>query len=61
MEAYPLRNIPDDLWRAVKVRAMTDAISVRDVILLGLQRYAKDGLPALGKAPEKKHRKMAAR
>lgn len=47
MDAYPLRNIPDDLWHRVKVRAMTDQISVRDVILAGLKRYAADGLEAL--------------
>jgi hypothetical protein len=48
MDPYPLRNIPDDLWHRVKQRAMTDQISVRDVILLGLRRYAADGLAALG-------------
>jgi plasmid stability protein len=38
--AYPLRNIPDDLWHAVKVRALSEKISVRDVIVAALQRYA---------------------
>jgi len=47
MDAYPLRNIPDDLWHRVKVRAMIDKISVREVILAGLARYAADGLDAL--------------
>jgi plasmid stability protein len=47
MDAYPLRNIPDDLWHRVKVRAMTDRISVRDVILAGLRCYAAGGLEAL--------------
>ena len=48
MDAYPLRNIPDDLWHRVKVRAMTDQVSVREVILSGLRRYAANGLEAFG-------------
>lgn len=43
MDAYPLRNIPDDLWHAAKTRALADRVSLRDVIELGLQRYAADG------------------
>jgi plasmid stability protein len=46
MDAYPLRNIPDDLWHRVKVRAMTDHLSVREVILAGLRLYAAEGLDA---------------
>ena len=44
MDAYPLRNIPDDLWHRLKVRAMIDQISVRDIVLAGPRRYAADGL-----------------
>jgi len=47
MDQYPLRNIPDDLWHRVKVRAMIDKVSVRDVIIAGLRRYAAGGFEAL--------------
>jgi len=47
MTPYPLRNIPDDLWHRVKVRAMTDGVTVRDVIELGLKVYDTRGLEAL--------------
>jgi len=40
MDAYPLRNIPDDLWQQVKVRALTEKLTVRDVIMRALERYA---------------------
>jgi hypothetical protein len=39
--AYLLRGIPADLWRAVKAAAALEGISVREVILRALRRYAK--------------------
>ena len=46
MDQYPLRNIPDDLWHRVKVRAMIDHISVCDVLLNGLKLYDAQVLAA---------------
>jgi len=58
MDQYPLRNIPDDLWRAVRVRTTTDGISIKDVIVRALELYAKDGQGALW--PDKKTAKRKA-
>lgn len=48
---YPLRKIDQKLWLAVKMRALEDGLSVRDVIEAALQTYAKDGLAAIGAKP----------
>ena len=59
MDQYPLRNIPDDLWRDVRVRAVEDGVKVRDVILLGLRAYAKRGLAAFPDYKKPTQRKTA--
>jgi plasmid stability protein len=43
--AYLLRDVADDLWKRVKVRAARDEMSIREVILKLLAYYAKHGLP----------------
>jgi len=47
VDQYPLRNIDDALWHAVRVRTTTDGISVKDVIVRALQLYAEHGKAAL--------------
>lgn len=58
MDQYPLRNIPDDLWRAVRVRTTADGITIKDVIVRALEVYAKHGQAALWtdekKAPKRR-------
>lgn len=36
---YLLRDIPKELWDKAKHRAIDDNVSVRDIILLALQKY----------------------
>jgi plasmid stability protein len=43
--AYLLRDVADDLWKHVKVRAAKDGLSIRQVIISLLVYYAKQGLP----------------
>jgi len=57
MNAYPLRNIPDELWHRVKVRATTEDVSMRDVILAGLERYAAGKLEVQATLPLPRERK----
>ena len=45
MKFYLLRDIPDDLWVAVKRRATREGHTLRWVVLQLLKRYASDGLP----------------
>lgn len=42
---YLLRDVADDLWKRVKVRAARDEMSIRDVLIRLLTYYAKHGLP----------------
>lgn len=42
---YALRNIPADLWTAVKARASSEGRTIRGVILLLLTSYVERGLP----------------
>ena len=49
MHAYSLRDVPDDLWHKVKLRAVQDRLKVRDVIIAALKRYATDGIAAFEK------------
>jgi plasmid stability protein len=39
MKAYPLRNVPADLWRAVKIRAAQEGRSIREIIIDALRQY----------------------
>jgi hypothetical protein len=39
--AYLLRDIPDDLWRRAKHRAVDDGDSLRDLIIKALEAYLK--------------------
>lgn len=39
--AYLLRDIPDDLWTAVRHRAVDEEGSIRDVVLAALRAYLK--------------------
>lgn len=48
---YLLRDVADDLWKRVKVRAARDEISIREVILRLLTYYAKHGLPEYPHTP----------
>jgi len=47
MGQYPLRNIDDTLWHAVKTRAVGDRLTVKDIIVRALRLYADRGLEAL--------------
>lgn len=38
MKVYPLRDIPDDLWKAVKILAIKRGTTVRELILFLLIR-----------------------
>lgn len=60
MIAYPLRNIDDDLWHRVKVRAMTEKISVRDVLVAALERYAAGDFDAIEAPPAPVTKRAAA-
>ncbi len=42
MSIYLLRDIPDNLWHRVKVRAAMDGRTMRQVLLDALEQYAKD-------------------
>jgi hypothetical protein len=42
MATYLFRNIPDELWHRVKVRAAIDGQTMRQVLLDALEQYAKD-------------------
>jgi plasmid stability protein len=41
MADYPLRDVPDALWKQVKVKAAQDGKSIRTVILELLTKYVK--------------------
>ena len=43
--AYLLRDVADDLWKRVKVRAAKDGLSIREIVIRLLTHYAKHGLP----------------
>ena len=39
VNAYPLRDIPTDLWNAAKHRAVDEGLSLRELILKALGEY----------------------
>ena len=41
-KAYTLKDIPNELWRKVKVRCAMDEISIRDLIINYLTEITKD-------------------
>ncbi len=41
MNTYILRDIPPDLWRAVKIKAVTTGESIKSIILRLLAEWAK--------------------
>jgi plasmid stability protein len=41
MMTYLLRNVPSDLWKAVKVRAAQRGETIREAIVRLLRVYAK--------------------
>ena len=41
MANFILRKFDDDLWQKVKVRAVTEQMSLRSVVLALLQMYAE--------------------
>jgi plasmid stability protein len=41
MADYPLRDVPDDLWKKVKVKAAQEGKPIRTVILELLTKYVK--------------------
>jgi hypothetical protein len=47
--SYPLRGMDDDLWYAAKARAAADRLTVKDIIVMGLQLYVQQGLGAFEK------------
>jgi plasmid stability protein len=47
MDQYPLRNIPDDLWREARIRTTSDGISMRDIFVRALEIYSERGATAL--------------
>jgi len=48
MEGYILRNIPDELWDAVRHRAIEEGTSARGILLKALEEYLKS-VPRVGK------------
>ena len=40
---YLLRNVPADLWERVKIRAIWNQITVRDLIIQALTNLTKKG------------------
>ncbi len=46
MKTYNLRDIDDGLWRRLKVRAFSEGMSIRTVIVYLLTYYAENGLPS---------------
>lgn len=47
MNNYPLRRIPDDLWKRVKSRAGYEGRTIRFVLLELLRVYAKHGFKVI--------------
>jgi hypothetical protein len=47
MDQYPLRNIPDNLWREARTRTTADGISLRDIFIRALELYVAHGREAL--------------
>jgi hypothetical protein len=43
---YLLAGIPNDLWRTVVDRADAEDVSIRQVLMLALTRYARLGFPS---------------
>lgn len=43
MASYTMRTIDDALWRRVKTRAVSEGVSLKDVVVALLRMYA-DGL-----------------
>ncbi len=39
---YVLKGIPNDLWQRAKIKAVTERISLKEVLLRALNRYVKD-------------------
>jgi len=54
MTAYNLRDVPDELWQKVRVKAVQEKLKVREVILAALKRYAAEGIAAFEKDPSPK-------
>lgn len=53
MKSYNLRAIPDDLWKSLKIKAATDGITLREAVVIALQKYTEgyeDGKADSGKA-----------
>lgn len=42
--AYTIRDIPLDVWKKARVRAIRDGLDMRTVILKLLRRYGRKGL-----------------
>jgi hypothetical protein len=51
---YLLRNVPGELWRAARVRAVMERRDMRDVLLSLIREYG-EGKPTIG--PKGKRRK----
>ncbi|HMF95116.1 MAG TPA: hypothetical protein VKE96_12510 [Vicinamibacterales bacterium] len=51
LTAYPLQNVDDTIWQAAKTQSVTDNVTIRQVIILGLERYVARGLEAFGGTP----------
>jgi hypothetical protein len=45
MPTFPIKDIPDDLWAQVKVRADADGLKLRHVMLVLLRFFVERGLP----------------
>jgi len=39
LTTYLLRNIPDEIWEAAKIRAAQDRMTLRKLILIAIVRY----------------------
>ena len=42
--AYTIRDIPLEVWKKARVRAIRDGLDMRAVILKSLRRYVRKGL-----------------
>lgn len=54
MADYPLRNVPNDLWRQVKSKAAYEGRTIRFVLLELLRIYAKHGFAVVEKFDKEK-------
>ena len=43
--SYILRDIPPELWKAIKIKAVEQGRPIRDLLLELLHDYAKKGKP----------------